>query len=130
MPHNYTFFKAKCKIFPFTLSLRDDDEHMRPYCLNPDILCMNDQAVAFVKAFVDAKKPITAICHGPWTLINAGGIKGYKVTSWPSLKIDLINAGAKWVDQTVVRDRSLVTSRKPADIPEFNKEMITLFARK
>ena len=95
---------------------------------NPDALRMNPKAVAFVKAFVDAGKPIAAICHGPWTLIEAGGVKSRKVTSWPSLKTDLNNAGAMWVDQEVVTDNGLVTSRKPDDIPAFNKKMIEEFA--
>lgn len=94
--------------------------------MNPDKLRMNSDAVNFVKKFVEEKKPIFAICHGPWTLIDANGVKGYKLTSWPSLKTDLINAGADWVNQTVVRDRNLVTSRKPSDIPAFNQEIISL----
>ncbi len=96
--------------------------------MNPDHLRMNPDAVRFVKSFVDAGKPIAAICHGPWTLIEAGGVKGRKMTSWPSLQTDLRNAGAHWVDQQVVHDGNLVTSRKPDDIPAFNKEMIGLFA--
>ncbi|MGN6507434.1 MAG: type 1 glutamine amidotransferase domain-containing protein, partial [Tepidisphaeraceae bacterium] len=83
---------------------------------NPDKLRMNTAAVAFVKAFVDAGKPIAAICHGPWTLIEAGAVNGRKMTSWPSLKTDLKNAGANWVDEEVVVDHGLVTSRKPDDI--------------
>jgi protease I len=96
--------------------------------MNPDTLRMNPTAVNFVKSFVKAHKPIAAICHGPWTLINAEGIRNKTVTSWPSLKIDLINAGAKWVDQEVVKDDNLVTSRKPDDIPAFNKAMIETFS--
>lgn len=96
--------------------------------MNPDTLRMNPQAVNFVKGFVTSGKPIAAICHGPWTLINADGIEGKTVTSWPSIKTDLINAGANWVDQEVAKDESLVTSRKPSDIPAFNKAMIELFA--
>lgn len=96
--------------------------------MNPDKLRLEPKAIAFVKAFVDADKPIAAICHGPWTLIDAGGVKGRKMTSWPSLQTDLKNAGAKWVDKEVVADRNLVTSRKPADIPAFNRAMIHLFA--
>jgi len=92
--------------------------------MNPDKLRGNAKAVQFVKAFVDSGKPIAAICHGPWTLIEAGGIKGKKVTSWPSLQTDLRNAGAIWVDQEVVVDNGLVTSRKPDDIPAFNRKMI------
>jgi protease I len=96
--------------------------------LNPDRLRMNPKAVQFVKAFVDSGRPIAAICHGPWTLIEAGGVKGRKVTSWPSLRSDLTNAGANWVDQECVTDNGLVTSRKPDDIPAFNRKMIEEFA--
>jgi protease I len=86
------------------------------------------QAIDFIRHFVAQKKPIAAICHGPWTLIDAGGVKGKKMTSWPSLKTDLSNAGAKWVDEQVVADGELVTSRKPDDIPAFNKKMIEMFS--
>ena len=92
--------------------------------VNPDQLRINAAAVKFVKAFVDAGKPIAAICHGPWTLIETGAVRGRKVTSWPSLKSDLTNAGATWVDEEVVTDRGLVTSRKPDDIPAFNRKML------
>lgn len=92
--------------------------------INPDKLRMNPRAVAFVRAFYDANKPIAAICHGPWTLINAGVVRGRKMTSWPSLEVDLRNAGAAWVDQEVVTDQGIVTSRKPDDIPAFSKKMI------
>jgi protease I len=92
--------------------------------MNPDKLRGNPKAVAFVKTFVDRGLPIAAICHGPWTLIEAGGVKGRKLTSWPTLQTDLRNAGATWVDQEVVTDNGLVTSRKPDDIPAFNKKMI------
>lgn len=95
---------------------------------NPDALRMNADAVKFVKAFVDAGKPIAAICHGPWTLIETGAVKGRTMTSWPSLKTDLRNAGANWVDKEVVVDRGVVTSRKPDDIPAFNRKMIEEFA--
>ena len=80
-----------------------------------------------MKHFTDAGKPVAAICHGPWTLIEAGAVRGHTVTSWPSLKTDLKNAGANWVDKEVVSDGKLVTSRKPDDIPAFNREMIRLF---
>jgi len=96
--------------------------------MNPDKLRANAKAVAFVKAFADSGRPIAAICHGPWTLIEAGAVKGRKVTSWPSLQTDLKNAGANWVDQEVVTDNGLVTSRKPDDIPAFNRKMIEEFA--
>lgn len=96
--------------------------------MNPDNLRMIAEAVAFVKHFVDAGKPVAAICHGPWTLIEADAVRGHTITSWPSLKTDLKNAGANWVDKEVVRDGNLVTSRKPDDIAAFNREMIQLFA--
>jgi protease I len=96
--------------------------------MNPDALRMNPQAVAFVRAFVDAGKPVAAICHGPWTLIETGGARGHRLTSWPSLKTDLKNAGASWVDEEVVVDGKLVTSRKPDDLPAFNRELLRLFA--
>jgi len=96
--------------------------------MNPDKLRANKQAVQFVKAFVDAGKPIAAICHGPWTLIEAGAVSGRTITSYPSLQTDLRNAGANWVDQEVVTDQGLVTSRKPDDIPAFNRKMIEEFA--
>ena len=96
--------------------------------MNPDKLRANSRAVAFVKAFVDAGKPIAAICHGPWTLIEAGAVRGRRMTSWPSLQTDLKNAGANWVDQEVVTDNGVVTSRKPDDIPAFNRKMIEEFA--
>ena len=96
--------------------------------LNPDKLRINDRAVQFVRAFVNDGKPIAAICHGPWTLIEAGAVEGRKVTSWRSLRSDLRNAGALWVDQEVVVDNGLVTSRKPDDIPAFNAKMIEEFA--
>ena len=82
----------------------------------------------FVRAFVTEGNPIAAICHGPWTLIDAGAVEGRKMTSWPSLRCDLRNAGALWVDQEVVVDNGLVTSRKPDDIPAFNVKMVEEFA--
>ena len=95
---------------------------------NPDQLRMKPEAVRFVKAFFDAGKPVASICHGPWTLIEAGAVRGRTMTSWPSIKTDLINAGADWVDREVVTDKGLVTSRKPDDIPAFNEKMIEEFA--
>ena len=86
-------------------------------------------AVAFVKAFFDAGKPVATICHGPWTIIEAGAARGRQIASWPSLRTDLRNAGAEWVDQEAVVDGNLVSSRKPDDIPAFNREMISLFSR-
>lgn len=97
--------------------------------MSPDTLRMNPEAVNFVKEFVKSHKPIAAICHGPWTLINAEAVKGKTITSWPSIKTDLINAGAKWIDSEVAKDNNLVTSRKPDDIPAFNKAMIELFSQ-
>jgi protease I len=96
--------------------------------MNPDKLRMIPQAVAFVKHFAAGGKPVAAICHGPWTLIEADAVRGCTMTSWPSLQTDLKNAGAKWVDQEAVRDRNIVTSRKPDDIPAFNRQMIQLFS--
>jgi protease I len=95
---------------------------------NPDQLRTQEKAVHFVKSFFEAGKPVAAICHGPWTLIEADVVKGRTVTSWPSLKTDLQNAGANWVDQEVVVDEGLVTSRKPQDIPAFNRKLIEEFA--
>lgn len=96
--------------------------------MNPDHLRRNPQAQKFVKAFFDAGKPVAAICHGPWTLIDAGVAKGRKMTSYESIQTDLKNAGVQWVDQEVVVDGNLVTSRKPDDIPAFNRKMIETFA--
>lgn len=96
--------------------------------VNPDQLRINLVAVAFVRAFFVAHKPIAAICHGPWTLINAKAVKGKTMTSWLSLQVDLENAGAYWVDKEVVTDGLLVTSRKPDDIPAFNNACIELFS--
>jgi len=95
--------------------------------MNPDALRIEPLAVDFVRGFVDAGKPIAAICHGPWTLINADGVNGHRMTSWPSLREDLRNAGAEWVDETVVVDRGLVTSRKPDDLPAFCQKMVEAF---
>jgi deglycase len=96
--------------------------------MNPDKLRVLPEAQRFVKSFFDAGKPVAAICHAPWTLIDAGVAKGKKLTSWPTLQTDLKNAGAHWVDQQVVTDGNLVTSRKPDDIPAFNQAMVELFA--
>lgn len=92
--------------------------------MNPDKLRTNPEAVQFVRPFVEAGKPIAAICHGPWTLVEAGAVRGRTLTSWESLQTDIRNAGGNWVDQEVAADRGLVTSRKPADIPAFNRKMI------
>jgi deglycase len=98
--------------------------------VNPDKLRIEPKAVAFVKSFFDANKPVAAICHGPWTIIEAGVARGRKIASWPSLKTDLRNAGAEWVDKAAVIDGNLVTARKPDDIPAFNRAMIELFSGK
>jgi protease I len=95
---------------------------------NPDQLRMLTRAVEFVDGFFAAGKPVAAICHGPWMLIEGDVIRGKTITSWPSLRTDLENAGAKWVDREVVVDNGLVTSRKPDDIPAFNRKMIEEFA--
>jgi protease I len=91
---------------------------------NPDQLRTLPKAVQFVRRFVESGKPVGVICHGPWTLIEAGVVKGRKITSWPSLKTDLENAGASWVDQEVVADQGLVSSRKPADLPAFCRKLV------
>lgn len=96
--------------------------------MSPDALRMEPKAVQFVKAFFEAGKPVAAICHGPWLLVEADVAKGRKLTSWPAIQTDLKNAGANWTDQEVVTDQGLVTSRKPDDIPAFNKKMIEEFA--
>jgi protease I len=95
---------------------------------NPDALRMDEDAVAFVKEFVESDRPVAAICHAPWTLAEADVVKGRRMTSWPSLQTDLRNAGADWVDEEVVVDGNLVTSRKPDDLPAFNDAMLGLFA--
>ena len=97
--------------------------------INPDTLRIIPEAVAFVKAFFDAGKPVAAICHGPWTVIEADAARGRRIASWPSLKTDLRNAGAEWVDQEAVVDGNLVSARKPDDIPAFNQTMIGLFGQ-
>jgi protease I len=91
---------------------------------NPDFLRSDNDAVGFVRSFAEAGKPIGAICHAPWTLIDAGIVEGMKVTSWPSLQTDLRNAGANWVDEEVVVENGLVTSRKPDDLPAFNDKIV------
>ncbi len=98
--------------------------------MNADRLRINPKAVEFVRAFFQAGKPMAVICHGPWLLVEANAVRGRTVTSWPSLKTDLRNAGANWVDQQVVVDQGLVTSRKPDDIPAFNDKMIEMFAER
>lgn len=92
--------------------------------MNPDKLRIDETAISFVKSFFDAGKPVAAICHGPWTLINAEVVEGREMTSYPTLRKDLENAGAKWTDKEVVVDNGLITSRNPDDIPAFNKKLI------
>ncbi len=96
--------------------------------MSPDKLRTEQTALAFIRAFFDAGKPVAAICHGPWTLIDAGVVKGRKLTSYHSIQQDLKNAGANWVDQEVVVDNGLVTSRTPDDLPAFNRKMVEEFA--
>ncbi|MFZ0293618.1 MAG: type 1 glutamine amidotransferase domain-containing protein [Candidatus Sulfotelmatobacter sp.] len=97
--------------------------------MNPDHLRMIPQAVQFVKHFIEQGKPVAAICHGPWMLVEAGAVQGRTITSWPSLKTDIRNAGGTWVDEEVVLSNGVVTSRKPDDIPAFNRQMIDLFSK-
>ena len=95
---------------------------------NPDQLRGDENAVAFVREFHDAGKPMAVICHGPWILVESGVVRGRRVTSWPTLETDIRNAGGDWVDAEVVVDGNVVTSRKPDDIPAFNREMTRLFS--
>jgi len=97
--------------------------------MNPDQLRRNDRALGFVRAFVDHGKPVAAICHGGWTLIDAGVVEGRRMTSYPSIRTDLVNAGADWVDEEVVVDDGLITSRNPHDLPAFNARLIEEIAR-
>ncbi len=96
--------------------------------LNPDNLRVNERALAFTRAFFDAGRPVAAICHGPWTLINAGVVEGRQMTSYHTIRKDLENAGARWVDESVVEDRGLVTSRNPDDLPDFCEAIVRVFA--
>jgi protease I len=114
-----------------------DDAHARDYdglvlpggVGNPDTLRMNEDAVRFVREFFDEHKPVAVICHGPWTLVEAEVVRGRRLTSWPSLETDIRNAGGDWVDEEVVVDDDLVTSRKPDDLPAFCSTLVELFAR-
>jgi protease I len=96
---------------------------------NPDLLRGDENAVSFVRGFHEAGKPLAVICHGPWMLVESGIVRGKRVTSWPTLQTDIRNAGGEWVDEEVVVDGTIVTSRKPDDIPAFNKEMLRLFSQ-
>src|ERR1051325_2116734 len=124
----------KADLFPVDMPLKrarsdDYDALLLPGGVrNPDQLRMMTRAVEFIDGFFATGKPVAAICHAPWTLIDAEIVKGRTITSWPSLKTDLMNAGARWVDREVVVDNGLITSRKPADIPAFNKKVIEEFA--
>lgn len=95
---------------------------------NPDALRMDTDAVSFIGSFVASGKPVAAICHAAWTLVEADAVKGRRLTSWPSLQTDLRNAGAHWVDEEVVVDDNLVTSRNPGDLPAFNRELLAKLA--
>ncbi len=96
--------------------------------VNADHLRMDEDAVAFVRGFVDAGKPVGVICHGAWILIEAGGVEGRRITSYPSLRTDLLNAGAQWVDERVVVDAGLISSRTPDDLPAFDEAIVEAFA--
>jgi protease I len=95
--------------------------------ISPDRLRLDADALVFIQSFFDDGKPVAAICHGPWTIIETGYASGRRMTSWPSIETDLLNAGAEWVDRPAVVDGNLVTSRMPEDLPDFNREMIKLF---
>lgn len=126
---DWTDEKVKVDYVVSEVDAGDFDALMLPGgVINPDILRADHSAVDFVRAFAEAGKPIAAICHGPQILIDADVVGGRKLTSYASIRTDLINAGAEWVDEAVVCDSGLVTSRKPADIPEFNRKMIEEFA--
>ena len=120
--------------FPVDLALESADPNdfdallLPGGVMNPDKLRMNPQAVQFAKTFVDTGKPVASICHGPWTLVEADVVRGRTLTSWPSLRTDIRNAGGQWVDRDVVCDQGIVTNRKPDDIPAFNRKMIEEFA--
>ena len=95
---------------------------------NPDQLRGDENAVSFVRGFHEAGKPMAVICHGPWVLVESGVVRGRRVTSWPTLETDIRNAGGEWTDEAVVVDGNIVTSRKPDDIPAFNREMLRIFS--
>jgi protease I len=106
-----------------------DALHLPGGVINPDKLRMDEKAVDFVRQFFAAGKPVAAICHAPWTLVEADVVRGRTLTSWTSIRTDLENAGAEWVDQEVVVDGTLVTSRKPQDLPAYNEKIIEIFSR-
>ena len=113
-----------------TVSVRDFDALVLPGGVaNADKLRTNDAAVNFVREFMEADKPVAAICHGPWLLVEADALRGRTITSWPSLKTDIKNAGGAWVDKQVQLDQKLLTSRKPDDLPAFTQAMLALFSR-
>ena len=120
----------KADTFPVDKAVKDADPSdydglvLPGGVINPDSLRMDAKAMAFVKAFFEQGKPVGAICHGPWSLVETGVVKGRKVTSWPSLKTDIENAGGTWVDEELVIDRGLFTSRKPDDLPAFCKKLV------
>lgn len=116
--------------FPVDVAVRDADPTdydglvLPGGVINPDILRTDETAVAFVRAFFEQGKPVGAICHGPWTLVEAGVVEGRTLTSWPSLKTDIVNAGGRWVDEELEIDRGLFTSRKPDDLPAFCTKLV------
>jgi protease I len=128
-------FKEWAEEFPVDVSLDEaDPENFDALLLpggviNPDKLRTIPEAVNFVRAFFATGKPVAAICHGPWTIIEAGQARGRRIASWPSLQTDLRNAGAEWIDEEMVQDGNLVSSRKPDDLPAFNRGMLELFGR-
>ncbi|PKV66952.1 protease I [Pontibacter ramchanderi] len=128
---NHTDWGDKFKVDRTIDSVKADDYNgllLPGGVMSPDKLRANEKVVGFVSQFMESGKPVAAICHGPWTLIETGKLKGKKVTSYHTLKTDLKNAGAEWVDEEVVVDNGLVTSRKPDDIPAFNKKIVEEFA--
>jgi protease I len=128
---NHTDWGDKFKVDKTIGNVNADDYHgllLPGGVMSPDKLRADEKVVSFVSKFMESGKPVAAICHGPWTLIETGKLQGKKVTSYHTLKTDLKNAGAEWVDQEVVVDNGLITSRKPDDIPAFNKKIIEEFA--
>ncbi len=124
--------KADTQVVDVAVSSADTDDYaalvLPGGVANPDALRTDDDAVSFVREFVTSGKPVAAICHASWTLIEADVVKDRRVTSWPSLQTDLRNAGAEWVDEKVVTDGNLITSRNPGDIPDFNNALLEALA--